>query len=97
MPFMGSKHTVDMDKAGRIVLPKPLRDELQLEDRVSPWKSRVPGRNSLSAPSAGQDSAPQKQGVWVFRSGEPLSSDEVEKTLRKVREERHRHALGEDE
>jgi hypothetical protein len=46
---------------------------------------------------SGQAPLRKKQGVWVFRSGEPLSSDEVDKTLRRVREERHRQTLGDDE
>jgi AbrB family looped-hinge helix DNA binding protein len=93
---MGSKHTVDIDKAGRIVLPKHLRDELQLEAGAT-LEIESSGEELTLRPVRGQTPLRKKQGVWVFRSGELLPSDVVEKTLRKVREERHRHALGEDE
>jgi AbrB family looped-hinge helix DNA binding protein len=94
--IMSSKHTVDMDKAGRIVLPKPLRDELQLEPGVT-LEIESSGEEFTLRPVRGRTPLRKKQGVWVFRSGEPLSSDEVEKTLRRVRNERHRNALGEEE
>jgi AbrB family looped-hinge helix DNA binding protein len=94
--IMSTKHTVGIDKAGRIVLPKPLRDELQLEPGVT-LEIESSGEELTLRPVRGQFPLRKKQGVWVFRSGEPLSGDEVEKTLRKVREERHQHTLGEDE
>lgn len=36
----------------------------------------------------------KKDGVWVFDSGVPMSPLTVERTLRIVRLERERHALG---
>jgi AbrB family looped-hinge helix DNA binding protein len=85
--------TLTLDKAGRVVLPKPVRDELQLgpgdsleleisEDRIVLRPARSKGRMY------------KKQGVWVFDSGEPLAANVVEETLRKVREERDRRNLG---
>lgn len=85
--------TLTLDKAGRVVLPKPVRDELQLgpgdtlelhssEDEIVLRPARSKGRMY------------RKHGVWVFNSGEPLPPDAVEKTIRKVREERDRHNLG---
>ena|SRR5713226_8906541 len=94
--IMSSKHTVDIDKAGRIVLPKPLRDELQLEPGVS-LEIESSGDELTLRPVRGQAPLRKKQGVWVFRSGDPLSPDQVEKTLRQVRDERHRQTVGDDE
>lgn len=85
--------TLTLDKAGRVVLPKPVRDELQLtagdtlelhssEDEIVLRPARSKGRMY------------RKHGVWVFDSGETLSPDAVEKTIRRVREERDRHNLG---
>ena len=93
---MSSKHTVDIDKAGRIVLPKPLRDELQLEAGAT-LEIESSGEELTLRPVRGQTPLRKKRGVWVYRSGQPLSTEEVEKTFRQVREERHRHVLGEDE
>jgi hypothetical protein len=36
----------------------------------------------------------KKQGVWVFDSGVPMSTATVNKTIRRVREERDRRNLG---
>jgi len=36
----------------------------------------------------------KKRGIWVFRSGEPLSEETVRKTLEKVRREREKQILG---
>lgn len=93
---MSSKHIVDIDKAGRIVLPKPLRDELQLEPGVA-LEIETSGEELTLRPVRGQTPLRKKLGVWVFRSGEALSADEVEKTLRRVREDRHRQVMGNDE
>ena len=82
-----------IDKAGRIVLPKPVRDELQLSPgdslEVDSSEERV-----ILRPVRGNGRIYKKQGVWVFDSGEPLGADVVNKTLRRVREERDRRNLG---
>lgn len=85
--------TTTIDKAGRIVLPKPIRDELQLgpgdtieleasEDRV------------ILRPARGKGRMFKEHGMWVFDSGEPLTVETVNKTLRRVREERDRRNAG---
>jgi AbrB family looped-hinge helix DNA binding protein len=85
--------TLTIDKAGRIVLPKPVRDELQLSPgdslEVDSSEERV-----ILRPVRGNGRIYKKQGVWVFDSGEPLGVDVVNKTLRRVREERDRRNLG---
>jgi len=85
--------TLTIDKAGRIVLPKPVRDELQLSPgdslEVDSSEDRV-----ILRPVRGNGRIYKKQGVWVFDSGEPLGTDVVNKTLRHVREERDRRNLG---
>ena len=85
--------TLTIFRAGRIVLPKPVRDELQLSPgdslEVDSSEERV-----ILRPLRGNGRIYQKQGVWVFDSGEPLDTDLVTRTLRKVREERDRRNLG---
>jgi AbrB family looped-hinge helix DNA binding protein len=85
--------TLTLDKAGRVVLPKPVRDELQ----VGPGDSlelESSEEHVILRPVRGNGRIYKKQGVWVFDSGEPLDADVVNKTLRKVREERDRRNLG---
>jgi AbrB family looped-hinge helix DNA binding protein len=81
---------ITIDNAGRVVLPKPLRDELDLG----------PG-DSLELESAGDKitlrpvraAAPltKENGVWVFRTRQPLAVSHTDDVLRQVREERDRH------
>ena len=76
-----------IDKAGRVVLPKPLRDELELA-----------AGDTLELDSHGEqitlrpvrDAAPlqKERGIWVYRAGQPLTAATTDQTLCRVREER---------
>ena len=85
MPSMTSRLTVD--KAGRVVLPKPVRDELQLSpgDTLELESSE---QQIVLRPVRGNGPLRKKRGVWVFRTGEPLSAETVNQTLARVRSER---------
>jgi len=85
--------TLTIDKAGRIVLPKPMRDELQLRAGDSLEVESSEGEVILR-PARGKPRIYKKQGVWVMHGGSPLSSDVVEKTIRQVRREREDRFLG---
>ena len=85
--------TLTVDKAGRVVLPKPVREELQLAPGDSLELESSEDRIVLR-PARGKGRMYKKQGVWVFDSGEPLDTETVNRTLRKVREERDRRNLG---
>jgi len=82
-----------LGKAGRIVLPKPMRDELRLEPGDA-LELESSGEEITLRPSRGQAQLRKKQGVWVYSAGEPLTAAAVEKTLRRVRQEREAHTLG---
>jgi AbrB family looped-hinge helix DNA binding protein len=90
MPFMPIQLTVD--KAGRVVLPKPVRDELQLSagDTLELESSE---QQIVLRPVRGTGPLRKKCGIWVFRSGEPLSVETVNDTLAEIRRERDRHNL----
>jgi AbrB family looped-hinge helix DNA binding protein len=79
--------------AGRIVLPKPLRDELHLAPGDA-LELESSGEEITLRPARGHARLKKKKGVWVYNSGEPLAADEVEKTLRRVRDERESEVLG---
>ena len=81
---------VTLDRAGRVVLPKTLRDELQL----SPGDTldvTVKGDEVTLRPGRGATPLQKERGVWVFRTGKPLTAGEAEETLRKIRAQRRRH------
>jgi AbrB family looped-hinge helix DNA binding protein len=82
-----------LDKAGRIVLPKPLRDEFQLSAGDSLELESSEERIVLR-PARGRGQMKKESGVWVFDPGEALSEETVRKTMRKVRDQRGRKALG---
>ena len=85
--------TIRMDRAGRVVLPKPVRDRLQLEPGESLELESFDDHIVLR-PARGNASLRKKQGVWVFRTGEPLAASVVEQTIRKVRDDRDREVAG---
>lgn len=81
-----------VDKMGRIVLPKPLREKLQLAAGDQLEMESIDDRITLR-PVRGTTALRKKRGVWVFHSGEPLSAATVQKTLDETRRERDERNL----
>jgi len=78
-----------LDKAGRVVLPKPLRDELELAagDTLE-LESR--GEQITLRPVRGAAPLRKERGIWVYRTGRPLTAAITDETLRQIRDERDR-------
>jgi AbrB family looped-hinge helix DNA binding protein len=85
--------TITIDKAGRIVLPKQIRDELQLAQGDA-IELEASDEQVVLRPARGKGRMYKEQGVWVFDSGRPLSVETVNKTIRRIRNERERRFLG---
>jgi AbrB family looped-hinge helix DNA binding protein len=85
--------TITIDKAGRIVLPKQIREELQLSpgDAI---ELEASNEQVVLRPARGKGRMRKEQGVWVFDSGQPLSVETVNKTIRGIRNEREHRFLG---
>lgn len=79
--------TLTIDRAGRLVLPKPVRDELQLAAGDS-LELESSEDQIILRPVRGGATLRKKQGVWVMRTGKPLSAEVVNRTIRKIRNER---------
>ena len=77
--------TVTLDKAGRVVLPKSLRDELHLAsgDRL---ELELEGDRVTLRPIRSASPLRREQGVWVFRGGGHVSAAATDKILREARE-----------
>ena len=83
-----------LDRAGRVVLPKTLRDEM----RLSPGDTldlTVKDDEVTLRPRRGASPLHKERGVWVFRTGKPLTAGETDDTLRNIRAQRHRRNAGE--
>jgi AbrB family looped-hinge helix DNA binding protein len=89
---MSSK--VTLDRAGRVVLPKSLRDELHLAAGDT-LDLTVKGDEITLRPRRGVTPLQKERGVWVIRTGEPLTADETDETLRGIRAQRQRLNVGE--
>jgi len=87
-----------MDSAGRIVLPKPIRDRMGLKagDALAVEAS---GEQITLRPIQAENRLIKKGNLWVLRStgGPPMTLEETNDILRKIREERERKLLGEVE
>jgi AbrB family looped-hinge helix DNA binding protein len=81
-----------IDSAGRVVLPKPLRDELALGPGDS-LELESAGEQITLRPVRAVTPLSKEKGVWVFRTGQPLAASVTDSVLRDVREDRDRHDL----
>jgi AbrB family looped-hinge helix DNA binding protein len=84
--------TVKIDGAGRVILPKPVRDRMgvrggsELEIRETP-------DGIVLKPAGGKPSMVKKQGLWVHTGKVPPGFDIVQ-AIRDDREERIRKLAG---
>src|SRR3989454_2508993 len=84
--------TLTLDKTGRLVLPKPVRDELQLRPGDSLELESSEERIVLR-PARGNARMRKKQGIWVLHGGAPPSAGVGRATNRRAREGRERKDL----
>jgi AbrB family looped-hinge helix DNA binding protein len=84
--------TLTVDKAGRVILPKPVRDKLQLHAGDSLEIESSNGEIVLR-PVRGTAQMRLRDGIWVFRTGQPVSAASVNETIRRVRDERSESAI----
>jgi AbrB family looped-hinge helix DNA binding protein len=85
-----------IDKAGRVVIPKPLREELRLEAGDS-LEMESAGEQITLRPVRGTGPMTKEHGVWVFRSGQPLPASATDEVLQQIRAERDMSNLGKTE
>jgi AbrB family looped-hinge helix DNA binding protein len=83
-------------RAGRVVIPKPLREELHLEPGDS-LELESAGEQITLRPVRGTGPLTKEHGVWVFHYGQPLPASATDEMLQMIREERDMANLGKGE
>jgi AbrB family looped-hinge helix DNA binding protein len=91
MPSMST--TLTIDKAGRVVIPKTLRDELRLEPGDS-LTLESDGDLLMLRPVRSSSPLRKKRGIWVFHGDRKISAAETDRALESVRQERDRELRG---
>jgi len=84
--------TLKLDKAGRLILPKPIRDRLGLTEGSGLELQETP-EGLLLKPAERRPSMIKKQGLWVHTGELPAGFDIVQ-AIRDDREERIRKVSG---
>jgi AbrB family looped-hinge helix DNA binding protein len=85
--------TVTIDRAGRVVIPKMIRDELRLEPGDT-LALAIEGDSVTLRPLHANAPLQKERGVWVFRANKPLSLEEANRLVRDGRAQRDRRNLG---
>jgi AbrB family looped-hinge helix DNA binding protein len=81
------KSQLTLDKAGRLVLPKAVRDQLRLQPGDS-LEMESEGEVINLRPVRGTGQLRKEHGVWVFHGEQPLTASATDDMLQSVREER---------
>lgn len=83
--------TVNIDKSGRIVIPKELREELGFVPDQPILMEEIEGGVVLRSAATGK--MVERGGIWVYETGHPSNVDIVE-LIRQDREARGDHVAG---
>ncbi|MDP8980977.1 MAG: AbrB/MazE/SpoVT family DNA-binding domain-containing protein [Acidobacteriota bacterium] len=86
--------TVTLDKAGRVVIPKTLRDELRLEPGDT-LELESEGENVTLRPVRSSSPLRKDRGIWVFGTGKRIPAAVTDKVVSDTRAQRDRVNRGE--
>lgn len=76
---------VTIDAAGRVVIPKPLRDRLALRGGETLEIEALPDRLEIRRSGADQPLVKTRGGLWTMASGPGLDPDQVRDLLERDR------------
>lgn len=91
MPIMNAKAT--LDKAGRVIIPKSIRDELRLAPGDS-FTLESDGDQVTLRPVRSSSPLRKKRGIWVFHGDRKISAEDTDRALNNIRRERDRELRG---
>lgn len=84
--------TVKIDRAGRVSIPKPLRDQLKLKAGDS-LAIRKDGEQITMRAATAPGGLRRKGKFWVIKTGEPITTETTNRILEEIREEREKSFL----
>ena len=87
-PWYAPTMHVSIDCAGRVVIPKPLREQLGFSPDAPLEAEVVDGRLELSVPSEPVKLVNGPHGPAFAATGTPITDEEVRRSLEAVRERR---------
>jgi AbrB family looped-hinge helix DNA binding protein len=85
-----------IDKAGRVMIPKRLRERLHLKAGDT-LEMESAGEQITLRPVGGTGPVTKEHGVWVFRAGHPLPASIADEMRQQIRKERDLANLGKGE
>jgi AbrB family looped-hinge helix DNA binding protein len=80
---------VTMDSAGRVLIPRALRDELRLEPGDT-LTLDSDGEAVTLKPVRAESAMRKERGIWVFRGGAKISAADTDDALARLRATRGR-------
>jgi AbrB family looped-hinge helix DNA binding protein len=86
---------VTLDKAGRLILPKAVRDELHLAAGDT-LKLEIQGERLVLSPVSTPVGLQREHGFWVYHTGKVIDLD-IPDLIEQVREERDRTSISGEE
>jgi AbrB family looped-hinge helix DNA binding protein len=81
--------TVTLDNAGRVLIPKVLRDELRLEPGDS-VEMASDGDQVTLRPIRSESPLRRERGVWVFHGSRKIGAAVTDQVVRDIRDQRDR-------
>jgi AbrB family looped-hinge helix DNA binding protein len=87
------KARLTIDRAGRVLIPKEVRDELNIKAGDA-LELEFDGEGITLRLARRNGTLVREAGVWVFRTNKPLASKVSEKVLARIRADRDRRNLG---
>lgn len=94
LPFYNAimKTHIKMDKAGRVILPKPVRDAFCLQAGDS-LEINSHGNTISLQPVRNTSPLHKERGIWVYRTGRPVTAAAIRAVQESVRQDREEKSL----
>jgi AbrB family looped-hinge helix DNA binding protein len=83
---------VEIDKAGRIVIPKKMRDAMHLKNGTR-LRIESTGERLVLEPDFPEPRLEMRDGMWVMVGGLPITAEEVDGVIHQGYEDRQKRIM----